>query len=154
MTKQASVGMGALVDDVRQTFQLLRALADQIHAGGGVNASMRAVMEVLQQSGPSTVPDIARNRHVSRQHIQQIVNELVALRLAEFRDNPRHKRSQLVAMTADGEAVFAAMQQEEVRPLDEIERYVGLSQISEARRILGLLNTALIQQIEEAKLND
>ena len=38
---------------------------------------MRAVLEFLLRNSDSTVPTIARKRHVTRQHIQSLVNPLL-----------------------------------------------------------------------------
>lgn len=103
----------AVVRETRSLFQALRALADATHADLGVNASMRAIMEFLAQKGPQTVPSMAQAKTVSRQHVQTIVDELIRRGLAEPQNNPQHKRSPLVALTKQGEAVFAAISQRE-----------------------------------------
>jgi DNA-binding MarR family transcriptional regulator len=74
---------------------------------------MRAVLEFLQAQGPTPVPHIARSRGVSRQHIQTIVNELLDEGLVELRDNPAHRRSCLVALTAAGRATIAGIRDTE-----------------------------------------
>ncbi len=81
---------------------MLMSFADPAHAGQGVTAPMRAVLEYLERHGDETVPGIARERGVSRQHIQVIVNDLVTAGLARRRDNPAHRRSRLVGLTAAG----------------------------------------------------
>ncbi len=70
---------------------------------------MRAVLEYLGRHGDSPVPRIADARRVSRQHVQVIVNDLVAAGLAELRDNPSHRRSRLVAATPAGRESLAEM---------------------------------------------
>jgi DNA-binding MarR family transcriptional regulator len=50
---------------------------------------------------------------VSRQHIQTIVNELLHEGLVELRDNPAHRRSCLVALTAAGHATIAGIRDTE-----------------------------------------
>ena len=56
-----------------------------------------------------TVPEIARMRPVARQHIQKLANEMAADGLIEFVDNPAHKRSKLVSLTAKGIATHDEM---------------------------------------------
>jgi hypothetical protein len=63
--------------EVRHLFQVLKALADSVHKDAGLTASTRAVMESLADR-PRTVPDIARSKSVTRQHIQLLVDELGA----------------------------------------------------------------------------
>ena len=67
------------------------------------------VLRGLVLIGPQTVPEIARARPVSRQHCQTIVNGLVEQELAEFVDNPKHKKSKLVRVTKKGRARYEAM---------------------------------------------
>jgi DNA-binding MarR family transcriptional regulator len=67
------------------------------------------VMRSLVLGGPQTVPELARARPVSRQHCQTIANGLVEQGLAEFVDNPRHKKSKLLRITKKGRARYEAM---------------------------------------------
>ena len=59
------------------------------------------------------MPRIAGSRGASRQHIQTIVNELLHEGLVELRDNPVHRRSCLVALTAAGAATIAGIRDTE-----------------------------------------
>src|SRR5262245_17031158 len=108
-----------ITQEVRHLFQALKALADALHKDTGLNASTRAVMEALT-GGPQTVPDIARRKSVTRQHIQLLVDELAKSDLVELRANPAHARSPLVALTRKGESVFAGMRKREVPLLERI----------------------------------
>ena len=98
-----------LIVEVLALFFRLQALGKRSGAvnpwGGGVWGFLRT----LATSGPATVPEIARARPVSRQHIQKLADELAAQGLVEFADNPRHKRSKLVRLTAKGRARFEAL---------------------------------------------
>ena len=105
--------------EVRSLFQVLRALADALHRDSGLNASTRAVMEALAE-GPRTVPDIARSKSVTRQHIQLLVDELAQSDLVEFKANPAHQRSPLVALTRKGEALFLSVRKREAPLLDRL----------------------------------
>ena len=64
-------------------------------------------------AAPATVPQLARMRPVSRQHIQLIVNDLKDKGLVELVDNPAHKRSRLVQLTAAGTRYLKAMNRKE-----------------------------------------
>ena len=105
--------------EVRHLFQVLKALADGLHRDTGLNASTRAVMEALF-GGPRTVPEIARSKSVTRQHIQLLVDELAESDLVELKPNPAHQRSPLVALTRRGEALFAAARKREAPLLDRL----------------------------------
>lgn len=109
---------------VRSLFHKMGAAVSLLHEGdetaSGITAGMRAVLESVIEGGPKTVPEMARARPVSRQHIQTLVNELLAAGLVEFRDNPAHRRSKLVAPTKAGEAAFASLRAREAAALTRL----------------------------------
>src|SRR5258708_13660630 len=70
--------------------------------GGGAFGFMRRLAAI----GPLTVPQIAQMRPTSRQRMQRLADELAAAGLAEFIDNPRHRRSKLVRLTRKGDARY------------------------------------------------
>ena len=73
--------------------------------GGGIWGFLHS----LAIDGPQTMPQLARARPVSRQHIQKIANDAAADGLVAFIDNPAHKRSKLVTLTPKGERVDKEM---------------------------------------------
>lgn len=84
--------------------------AVEITAGErGVSVGMRAVLDVLRQAGDQTVPQIAALLVLTRQFVQRMVNDALERGWVELRENPAHRRSSLVALTADGRAVIAAV---------------------------------------------
>jgi DNA-binding MarR family transcriptional regulator len=54
-----------------------------------------------------TVPQLARILGISRQNVQRIANALVRDRLAQFVDNPDHRSSPHVVLSAEGRATLA-----------------------------------------------
>ena len=102
-----------LTQAARRLFHMLGHAATTLHWDIKISAGMRAVLESVIQGGPQTVPQMARIRPVSRQHIQGLVNELLAGGWVAYADNPAHKRSKLVVPTPHGEQVFKAMRARE-----------------------------------------
>jgi DNA-binding MarR family transcriptional regulator len=102
-----------LVDEVRLLWNRLIQVGEELHAEEPITLGMRAVLEYLLRNGPSTVPDIARNRRVTRQHIQQLVNPLLERGLTTMTANPSHRRSGLVVLTADGEQTIRRIKKRE-----------------------------------------
>lgn len=82
----------------------LRAAAEAVHDQGPLTAALRAVLLELHASGPRTVPDLARERPVTRQYMLKIVQQLRDLGWVDAARNPRHRRSYLVALTLEGRA--------------------------------------------------
>jgi DNA-binding MarR family transcriptional regulator len=135
-----------LVDEVRLTHHRLVALADTLHAEAGVTAPMRAVLEYLTRRGPTAVPDIARSRGVTRQHIQAIVNDLEAAGFVERQANPAHARSALVELTPAGRDAVAAVFEREravLRPRLEGLVAVDADDLDRAAAVLLAVRTAL-----------
>jgi DNA-binding MarR family transcriptional regulator len=95
-----------LMLEVAQCFFRIRAIGQKTGLitswGGGAFGFIRS----LALLGPLTVPQIAEMRPTSRQRMQRLADELAAEGLVEFIDNPKHRRSKLVRLTAQGEARY------------------------------------------------
>ena len=98
---------------VRRLFHLLGHSASTLHGDLGISGGMRAVLESVIESGPQTVPDMARARPVSRQHIQMLVNGLLDAGCVAYLENPAHKRSRLVSPTENGREIYELMRERE-----------------------------------------
>lgn len=109
-----------LTRSLRATFQELRALGDALHADLGITAAMRAVLERAAEGEPETVPQIARAKTVSRQHIQTVADALAGKNLIAFAENPAHKRSPFVIPTQDGQEAHAEMRRREAAILQRL----------------------------------
>lgn len=112
--------MTALTQAVRAAFNRLKALSDDLHASGEITTAMRAVMETLAAAGPMTVPQIARAKGVTRQHIQQLADSLTEAGLVSLRENPAHRRSQLIMLTDKGVKAFGRMAAREAPLIGEL----------------------------------
>ena len=127
--------------DIRLSFNLLRSWADQMHQDLGVTASMRAVMESVAGGGEKSVPDIARSRGVSRQHIQVIVNCLTKANLVKTRNNPDDKRTFLVSLTDHGRIVFDEIQKREAVELKRLSKVFDTDELDVTQNALrNLIN--------------
>ncbi|MGB7877459.1 MAG: MarR family transcriptional regulator [Ilumatobacteraceae bacterium] len=94
-----------LIDEIRLAFHCLTNVSERL-TGDLVETSGRAVLEHLSHHGATTVPDIARARGVSRQHIQTIVNSLSERDLVTTEPNPSHRRSHRIALTPSGDELI------------------------------------------------
>lgn len=135
----------ALILDIRAAFRALRVFSDQMNEGRGITAARRAVIEHLADVGGATVPQIAEAKSVTRQNIQIIADELVAQSLAEWAENPAHKRSRRLRLSENGSAVFAEIRAEEARVLARLEREIDPDVVASGRRALVQLIAALTQ---------
>ena len=135
--------LNALIRNIRLSFNLLRSKADEMHKDLGVNASMRGVMESLTDHAEKTVPDIARAKGVSRQHIQVIVNGLIEAKIVSTRHNPQDKRTYLVSLTKSGQEIFKKIQARETEELERLVEVFYMEELSLAIKTLQKLNTNL-----------
>ena len=143
----------ALVHEVRTCFNQLRALAERLHQDLGVNPSMRAVMESLAATPGQTVPEIARSKGVSRQHIQSVMNGLLDEDLVATRENPAHKRSPQFALTRRGCAIFTTIAGREEAPLERLAAALPGPALRQARSTLATLNAELANEISNGETN-
>jgi DNA-binding MarR family transcriptional regulator len=99
-----------LMLEVAQCFFRIRAVGQKTGLitswGGGSFGFMRS----LALLGPLTVPQIAQTRPTSRQRMQRLADELEAVGLVEFIDNPKHRRSKLVRLTRKGDARYRELE--------------------------------------------
>src|SRR6266516_561795 len=107
--------VSALLDEVRLLFTRAVQVVEQLHRDEPVTAGGRAVLELIQRSGPTSVSELARRRHVSRQHLQTLVNALLAGGLVSAGDNPAHRRSPLISLTPSGSRMIRRIRERERR---------------------------------------
>ena len=134
-----------LVETVITTFRTLRVAGGKLHGRSGPLTGERGVIMDLARIGPDTVPNMARVRGTSRQHVQVIVDRLIAAGQAERRENPVSRRSPLIALTRRGHAEARRMAAREGAFFVE---HVKLS-AAEMRRAAATLR-ALTDAIAEA----
>jgi DNA-binding MarR family transcriptional regulator len=131
--------MEHLLAEVRLTSHEAAALADRLHAAESVTAGMRAVLEWLAHHGPAPVLRIARERSVSGQHIQTLVNALQERGLVAADANPDHRRSVLIRLTDTGVRTIRRMLRRERRYLATLRPPVGDEEVLGAARVLAAL---------------
>jgi DNA-binding MarR family transcriptional regulator len=137
--------MVALTQAVRSVFNRLKALSDELHGDLDVTTAMRAVMETLSDAGPMTVPQIAKVKGVTRQHIQLLADALVEGGFASVKENPAHRRSSLIVLTDKGRRAFAKMRAREAPLIEEISAEFDAQELDRATAVL----TRLMARIEE-----
>lgn len=138
----------ALFNETRLLFHTLKQWAEALHRDLPVTAPMRTVLELILLDGPATVPEMARTRGASRQHIQQQVDALAGRELVKRRDNPAHKRSSLIALTDRGRAVVQNMRADELAVLSRLQVGVSDRAVVEATQALAAWRAALRTELE------
>lgn len=130
-----------LVDEVRALFHRLRAAGDVLLQEEGISAQQRSLLIDIQTMGPQTVPDLARQRPVSRQHVQSQMDPLVERQLVERRNNPEHKRAWLYALTHDGLHMVDRIRRRELRWVERAGLPVPVTDLERAKNVLSSVRT-------------
>jgi DNA-binding MarR family transcriptional regulator len=150
MTKEQT--LNELFKEIRRNYQLLKKGAEVIHKRhkrGDATAGMRGIIEVLFEEGAKTVPHIAKLKHVTRQNIQSIVDQMFELGWAHTRPNPFHKKSVLIDLTDEGKKAFEKMQVEELEYMKKLDLDMPSKKIEDTKILLEELNAKIVKFLEQ-----
>lgn len=128
-----------LYEIIRLVRPVHRRLARAVEAkleGTGITVGMRAAMEVLEETGPLSVPEIGRVLFLARQQVQLMVNALEEQGLVERRPNPAHKRSPLFALTDKGQGVFGEIRAKENDEIDAVCELFSGDDLTSTQKVL------------------
>jgi DNA-binding MarR family transcriptional regulator len=120
-----------LFEEIRRLHNRLRWLGDQAHEKAGQTSAKRSLLLSLHREGPCTVPDLARERLVSRQIIQTQVNLLMEEGLVISQVNPRHKRSKQMTLTRKGTRLVEKMLTRETELLMDTGSPLSFQELAE-----------------------
>ena len=125
------------------TFRLngaLIALGDALVAPLGLtNARWQVMGAIAEAEGTLPVAGLARNMGLVRQSVQRVADELAALELVRFADNPHHRRAKLVQLTDKGAALFADANARWLTVADALVAEFGADEIERAADFLRLV---------------
>jgi DNA-binding MarR family transcriptional regulator len=116
-------------------FRMKVAAAEMIGKGAG-SAGRRSILRELANSGPQTVPQMARARPVARQHFQKIVNTLNLDGLVELIPNPAHERSKLVRLTSEGRLFVESLSRREAKLIANLAADISMRDVRTATKVL------------------
>jgi len=102
-----------------------------------------SVLQILEELGPKTVPQIAKARSTSRQNIQVLVNRLIAEGCLEANRNPAHKLSALIVLTVRGKELLATATKHEARIVDT------LAAMASAEKVSAVAATEVLRRLRE-----
>jgi DNA-binding MarR family transcriptional regulator len=148
MPKKSNQQMAGQVlhDLFREVFELqasLSAIMDKVHERAGLSTSQHKIIRALSNLGPATVPDLAAALGVTRQFVQTVCNNLKASGFLEFKENPRHKRSRLLALTDAGRIAFQQARQKENEIIEKALPAIQPGKAEDAGRLLKSIRKAV-----------
>ena len=126
-----------LINETVQLFHRLKIVADEVHQQGVMSGGLRGILRQLNKLSEQTVPQMARDRSVSRQNVQMLVNQLADDGFVEFVENPAHKRSPFVRLTTAGKKAVEAMNRREDKLISKNGVGVSDDRMREAARTLS-----------------
>jgi DNA-binding MarR family transcriptional regulator len=132
-------GLYAVIRHVRPLHGYLATAVAQALEGRVVTMPMRAVLEVLDDGGPQTVPTVARSLTLTRQFVQRLVDACAAQGLVEDRPNPAHRRSPLVALTDAGRTEIREIKAGEAVTLREVAAALDPDDVDACLRVVSHL---------------
>lgn len=137
-----------VIIEIRKCCNHLKTLSGQLLGDLGINPSMRGVMESLSAGKRMTVPEIAEQKGVTRQHIQNISNALLAKELIEMTSNSAHRRSQHLMLTAKGQELFGQVCKIESLPAKRVAAPIPMTSLSRLHTLLSKLNDSISKETE------
>ena len=142
-TKVSVVDRDTRADRLAEIYLLVGPLYRRAHRhvevslqAHGVSVGVRAILDLLLRGGAMTVPQLGRAQSLSRQFVQRMVNEAVAAGLVELTENPAHRRSRLVGLTATGRTAIEGVAAREHAQLADVGADLTADDLAACARVL------------------
>jgi DNA-binding MarR family transcriptional regulator len=113
----------------------------------GLSVGVRAVLDLLRENGPMTVPQMGRAQSLSRQFVQRMVNDAAEHGFVEAVPNPAHQRSSLIRLTEAGSAAITAVADREHAVLREVGGNLTDAELTACVRVLSQM-LALFDEVD------
>lgn len=138
---------GLLILEVFRLNARLLAGGDDLVAPLGLSSARWQVLGVIAGSTEDKpVAHIARAMGLQRQGVQRIVNELSEDGFVVFRENPHHRRAQLVILTDKGRTAYSAAMRRREPWVEKMVSGISKEDISLALMVLSTIR----KRIDEA----
>lgn len=141
MTAEQELLSGIAVTTFRLNGEVLE-LAERLARPAGLTAAWWQVLGAVL-AGPLTVSGIAREMGITRQSVQRVADLLVERGLAEYRDNPHHRRARLVAGTDAGRDAVARIGPAHADAAARLAEEMGVDRLRDVLESLQQLSAAL-----------
>ena len=106
------------------------------------SARWKVLGAVALSQTPMTVPQIAKIMGQTRQAVQRLANEMEGDGLISFKNNPRHKRAKLLALTAKGRKTYKRLERKQIPWANSITARISSSDLQLTSSVLlRLINT-------------
>jgi len=141
--RQSILDLNHLITATRGFFHDLERVSESILARHQLSPQERRLLLTLRKHRRCTVPQLARKRQVSRQHVQVTMNGLEERGWVTFRENPDHKRSRLLELTPDAEDRFREIMTLEGEALQKVAVDLSPEEVRQAVVVLHQVRDSL-----------
>lgn len=128
-----------IIRHIRPLYRYLEKAVEDRVVLEGLTVIQRAVMEPIFDTGPCTVPAIAKRLIVERQFIQRVANDLMKTGYMVRKPNPDHKRSWLLSLTEKGQVTMERIMAREADVLREVMTEIPGEDIKTALKVIAHL---------------
>lgn len=125
------------------------AIAEELARPAGITAAWWQVLGAVLHE-PLPVAGVARAMGITRQSVQRIADLLVDKGLAEYRENPAHKRAKLVAITDAGHGAVRRIEPQHAKMAARLTAELGPERFADIVEALTTLSAALEAMESEA----
>jgi DNA-binding MarR family transcriptional regulator len=139
---EAGAAFTELVIELFRVNGAMVAVGDDMTRDLGMTAARWQVLGAIG-SEPKTVAAAARQMGLTRQNVQRIADWLVESGIAEFFDNPNHRRAKLVALTKEGVALRQQLGRRQARWANDTGAHVSAGELRATTDVLKRLKKAL-----------
>ena len=139
MTKSVKSEPYEVIWLIRRLFRALSQKSNENLEAFGISVSDRAVLEFLYPEKMLSVPEIAEQYKVSRQHVQTTVNSLLDAGFVVTKENPRHKRSPLIKLNGKGRKLFGAVIKKDEKVIEVLFSRISKSNVQITKQTLQSL---------------
>lgn len=139
---EAGAAFTALVIELFRLNGTMIAVGDDMTRDLGLTSARWQVIGAIGDE-PKTVAAAARQMGLTRQNVQRIADWLVESGIAEFVDNPNHRRAKLVALTKQGAALRQQLGRRQARWANATGAHFTASELIAATGTLQRLKKVL-----------
>lgn len=130
-----------LVEAVGAAADRFAEVEDRMLADTGLTgARMRVASVLAAPASARTVPQAARTLGLSRQAVQRLADDLVERGLAQWAENPEHRRAHLLTLTSEGRAAYGEALQRKASWAQSVAEGLTPAWLAVATELLGLMS--------------
>lgn len=140
----AGKALSDLILDIFRVSNQMTIAGDRLVSDLGLTSARWQVLgSMIAAERAQPVAWLARDMGMSRQNLQRIIYDLERGGLVALLPNPHHKRAPLVAVTAQGQDVFAAAMALQTVWVNDLVEGLDADDIAITHRVIAALGTKL-----------